>query len=183
MKGYTHALLGVAGAVAVHALHPYLPAGLPGMGVAVICAGVGALLPDVDADESLIRQATGTARHRGLVGLVVSWIMPAHRGLTHSSLAAFAASALAWMFPAYWVIALATGYVSHLAADMLTQGGIPLFWPLSQRRISLLPLTTGGAGEYLIGFAAGMWLWAYTWPSASRIVFGLWANITTLIWR
>jgi membrane-bound metal-dependent hydrolase YbcI (DUF457 family) len=31
------------------------------------------------------------------------------------------------------------GWFSHIAADSLTPMGIPLFWPLSDEKISLLP--------------------------------------------
>lgn len=160
MKGHTHALLGVVAAVAVHSVHPYLASGLPRLGLALVAAAIGALLPDLDADESLIRHETHTARSDGPLGWLVSWIMPSHRGVTHSGLAALAMLVLVWLAPHDWVIALAIGYVSHLLADMLTRGGVPVFWPVHWR-LSLTPMVTGGAGEYLIAFAAGGWLWIY----------------------
>ena len=156
MRGVTHALLGVTALVALQPWAP-LPADLPRLGVALVCAAIGALLPDIDSDESLIRHETHTARSDGPVGWLVSWLMPSHRGVTHSGLAALAVCGLAWRWPHYWLTALAIGYVCHLAADMLTRQGVPVLWPVHWR-LSLAPLTTGGAGEALISLAAGGWL-------------------------
>lgn len=169
MKGSTHALLGVTAAVAAHAYAPYLSAALPHLGIALFAAGIGALLPDLDADEGLLRQVTRTARSDGCLGRLVSWIMPAHRGVTHSGLAALAMILLARAWPHAWIIALAVGYVSHLLADMLTQGGVPVLWPL-RWRLSLLPLTTGGLAERGIALAAGLGLWAFV-----LVKIGLWS--------
>lgn len=153
MKGTTHAVLGV---VALAALTP-LPAFLPHLLLVSVCAGVGALLPDLDSDESLIRHETHTARSDGPLGWLVSAIMPSHRGVTHSGLAALLVFLLARAIGKDWALALAIGYAAHIAADMLTRQGVPLLWPIHWR-LSLLPLTTGGAGEAVITVAAGGWL-------------------------
>jgi inner membrane protein len=39
----------------------------------------------------------------------------------------------------YWL----AGYLSHLALDVLTTAGAPVFWPLPWR-VSLLPVREGG---------------------------------------
>jgi inner membrane protein len=156
MKGTTHALLGVTALVGWQGWIP-LPPDLPRLGLALVAAGVGALLPDLDSDESLIRHQTHTARSDGPQGWLVSWIMPSHRGITHSGLMAAAICGLSWLWPHYWLTALAIGYVSHIVADMLTRQGVPVLWPVHWR-LSLLPLTTGGTGEALIALSAGGWL-------------------------
>lgn len=163
MKGHSHAILGVAALASVHALVAPLsdrPSDLVYFG---IVAAVAALVPDIDSDESTIRQATGTARSDGLLGRAASWIMArvtGHRGaLTHSLMAWFLFSLLAGM---YFVggmafVAFSVGYLSHLLADALTPQGVPLLWPLWQRRISVLgPLAirTGSMAEY--AFTAGV---------------------------
>jgi inner membrane protein len=160
VNGKTHALLGVASAVALHTYAPYLPAGVPGLPLAVCAAALGALLPDIDADESLIRHSTNTARSDGCLGWIVSHIMPSHRGVTHSGIVALAVIGAAWHWPVYWLIAFAAGYVSHLAADALTRGGIPLAWPV-RWRLSLLPLSTGGIGESFVAVLAVAFLVVY----------------------
>ena len=61
MRGHSHILLGLAAALAVNELTPYLPARDPAMlAVAAGAAVLGALLPDVDSATSTIRDATGT---------------------------------------------------------------------------------------------------------------------------
>ncbi len=114
-----------------------------GAGVAVL----GAWLPDIDQNNSTIRQRTGTARGQGplgctgWIGSIFAAVLGGHRAFTHTALAcALLAVALLRFTPDRWrgyAIAFMVGYVSHLIADMLTEGGVPLFWPLSSRRIGL----------------------------------------------
>ncbi|BBW98937.1 metal-dependent hydrolase [Geobacillus subterraneus] len=42
------------------------------------------------------------------------------------------------------------GMVSHLILDMMTKGGVPLWHPLSKKRVSISPIKTGSVGEYLV---------------------------------
>lgn len=180
MKGTTHALLGVAALVALQPWAP-LPTQPIALVEAVMCAAIGALLPDIDSDESLIRHETHTARSDGLVGWLVSWLMPSHRGVTHSGLAALVVFGLSRLIPHYTLTALAIGYAAHIAADMLTRQGVPLLWPVHWP-LSLLPLTTGGAVESLIAFVAGGWLaLAALDRMGIRISLGpIWRNLLAL---
>lgn len=43
------------------------------------------------------------------------------------------------------------GELSHLFLDMLNPSGIPLLWPITRKRISLLPIQTGGKMDRVIG--------------------------------
>lgn len=150
MTGKTHALIGAA---AVMLFHPAMPGTPIGYGVAVAVAVVGALAPDVDSDESEIRQMTKTNRKRGLHGWLVSALMPSHRGITHSLLALLAVYVLAALYAPAWVYGLAfvLGYASHLLADGITTSGIPFLWPLRFRFLPLLrPVKTGGVLEQLV---------------------------------
>jgi membrane-bound metal-dependent hydrolase YbcI (DUF457 family) len=76
--------------------------------------------------------------------------------LTHSliALAALIAAALVAGMVAY---PIAAGYASHIAADMTTRNGVPLFYPVWRRSFHLLPpgfrLTTGGIIEGVFSFA------------------------------
>jgi membrane-bound metal-dependent hydrolase YbcI (DUF457 family) len=51
-------------------------------------------------------------------------------------------------------LCVALGAAAHIAGDMLTHGGCPVFWPLSMREFHLLPrglqFTTGKAAEHWI---------------------------------
>jgi inner membrane protein len=88
------------------------------------------------------------------VRLLIFWIP--HRTLTHSVIALAAVGAAALMLGIF-AVSFAAGYASHIAADMTTRNGVPLFYPLWGRRLHLLPpgfrLMTGGLIESL--FATG----------------------------
>jgi len=152
---------------------------------ALAAAGIGALLPDLDCPGSLAgrfvpgsslgrigRFAAGAllaylgwVRHDRAVlicGLLVAAAgVLEHRGFLHS----LAALALTW-----WAVgrigvdaepALALGWGSHLALDLLTPAGVPLLWPWS-RRFSLPVVRTGSWADRLLGvsfLAAAGWLW------------------------
>ena len=104
----------------------------------------GALLPDIDHPKSWVGKrlrplSSGIARVSG------------HRGITHSALALAVGiwSLLHGGAPRWFVAPLAVGYLSHLAADLLTPGGLRLAWPL--RRTWALPLCrTGSPFEPLV---------------------------------
>jgi len=160
VKGTSHVALGACTALALHLMQPYLPSELPALGLALAASGLGSLLPDIDSGEAMVRQLTGTARGGGCLGWAVSLGMHAlggHRALTHTvfvaALLAYAASTL----HRPWLIAFAAGYIAHIAADMLTRGGVSLFWPLSRQRIHWLPrgltFRTGSWPEVLIVLA------------------------------
>jgi len=107
--------------------------------------GFGALLPDID-------------NARSTMGRKLGWISKGiqhtfgHRTLFHSILGLFIGSAIAigleqvvkyllisrgFMIPASSIsashlifIAVLFGCIMHIAADALTEGGVPLFWPV-----------------------------------------------------
>lgn len=61
MRGHSHIVLGLAAALAVNELYPYLPVRDPAaLALAAGAAVLGALLPDIDSATSTIRDATGT---------------------------------------------------------------------------------------------------------------------------
>lgn len=155
--GRTHALAGVASLWMLRMVPDALTPDhmLPLLTLAVF----GALVPDLDAADSLLRRTSLL----GITPLVpLSSLLHAnfgHRGATHSLIGfvtavvlalplAFAPLALAWGWTA--PLAFALGYASHLFCDAATKSGIPLFYP-KRRRWHLLPrplrLTTGSDAE------------------------------------
>jgi membrane-bound metal-dependent hydrolase YbcI (DUF457 family) len=162
MRGHTHALLGVTSLVAANALAGFVqPAGM------LICASaaiLGALAPDIDAEDSAIQRDMGAAgwlAARGLRGLGVR-----HRGLTHFGVTTLLVMALSYLvggrlgFPDAG-LAFGLGYFSHVAiADAMTRQGVPLWAPLSHARFHLLPralrVRTGGPLEALVCLLAGL---------------------------
>ncbi|SFM94269.1 inner membrane protein [Izhakiella capsodis] len=105
------------------------------------------LLPDIDHPKSFLGQR-------------LSWIsrpvarLFGHRGFTHSLLAICAGVVLlqlhlpknGWI-PADALQGMVLGYLSHIAADMLTPAGVPLLWPCRWR--FRLPLLNSGKGNQL----------------------------------
>lgn len=127
--------------------------GLPALAPASIgLAVLGALLPDVDHPKSWVGR-----RLRPLSSLIGATF--GHRGVTHSLLAVAAFCVLLLRdagLPRGIVAPLAVGYLSHLAADLLTPGGLRLAWPF--RGTYALPLCrTGSVMEPLV--VAGILLW------------------------
>jgi inner membrane protein len=104
----------------------------------------GALLPDIDHPGSWV------GRRARPVSTAIAAVL-GHRGVTHSALAVAGLVALLVYTGTHRgaVWALAVGYLSHLAADMLTPRGLRLAWPL--RRSWGFPLCrTGSPAELLI---------------------------------
>jgi len=105
-------------------------------------AGAAALAPDLDSPRSYLGR-------KAPVSIAVNLIV-GHRGVLHSLAAAAGVAALVWLYlktnyPAGEALALpfAAGYLSHLALDTLTPGGVPWLWPLPLRL--RLPLVTTGS--------------------------------------
>lgn len=110
------------------------------------CVFLGSFLPDLDHPGSTI------GRRVLFISLPLSGLF-GHRQITHSI----------WPFvgvlclfninmPEGWlIVALIIGYFSHLLGDILSDSGIPLFWPLPSR-VGIKLCTTGGFLEYIIAY-------------------------------
>lgn len=117
-------------------------------------AVISCLLPDIDHPKSLLGQR-------------LSWISKpiarafGHRGFTHSLLAVFGGLTLfylqvpeSWILPADALQGLVVGYLSHIAADMLTPAGVPLLWPCRWRfRLPILFPRSGNQLERILCLA------------------------------
>ena len=162
MLGHTHALIGVTMVVGAQALtgfmQPYLIQDIPTGVVLNISVGIiGALLPDIDANESSIKRELGLAGQ--LIQTLLRMIGVKHRGATH-----FGLTTLLLLFGATLIgrylgypdlgVAFGLGYISHILADALTKSGVPLLWPFYRKSIHLLPkafrIRTGGSVETLL---------------------------------
>ena len=80
-----------------------------------------------------------------------------HRGIMHTLaiplLLFFGAMLVTNEIARINMLALATGYASHLVLDCLTKMGCPILWPIYRRNISLLPIKTGNAWEYIVSYS------------------------------
>jgi inner membrane protein len=148
MMAKSHVVIGFAAWVVVAPLLHRSPFDPIDLGLAI----AGSLLPDIDHPQSWVGRRTRP------VSTVIARSL-GHRGITHSALAVVGlVAALLWAGQRRdAVTALAIGYLSHLAADMLTPRGLRLAWPL--RRSWGVPLCrTGSPAEALIvlGVACGL---------------------------
>lgn len=142
-----HLVMGVGLAMGFNYARPYLPWEATAIILGAACGAVGALLPDIDHPNATASQKLGVARGSGPLG-VFGWLggiframLGGHRGFTHTLVCALLIGAALWqwtplhLFP--YAMAFFIGWCSHLIADMLTEQGVPLFWPLITRRIGL----------------------------------------------
>ena len=150
--GRTHALAGVASLWCFQAvpnlIRPELLAPLGAL------AALGALLPDLDANQSQIKHLSvaGIKPFAPLSVLLNRTF--GHRGVLHSLLGlgivTLVLLPLAFATDLAVPLAISLGYASHLATDACTKSGIPLLYP-DRRRHHLLPrplrLTTGSQAE------------------------------------
>lgn len=148
----SHVVAGIAAWTAA-SLYGHIPADKLAFGYAV----AGALLPDIDHPKSWV------GRRLRIISVPLS-AMVGHRGLTHSLLAVAAGIVVLYGYGLRGEAApLVVGYLSHLAADALTPGGVPLLWPY-RKHFKLGLFRTGSATEYLFTtlMAVGV-VWAWGW--------------------
>lgn len=131
MTGRTHLLIGLSTGIAIAAHAPadhLLRAGV------VVVAVIAALLPDIDHPKAIVSGYLPGVGH-------AARLLVSHRGATHTAIFAAAIMALLLLVaaPTPIVLAAGAGIVSHLVADMLTPGGVPLFIPITRRAFMLAP--------------------------------------------
>jgi inner membrane protein len=123
MMARSHVVVGLATWIAAAPLL-HLPVANP---VYLCLAVVGSLLPDVDHPKSWVGR-----RSRPVSTAIAATL--GHRGVTHSAIAVVGLAMLLSQagYRRGPIAALALGYLSHLAGDMLTPRGLRLAWPLRQ---------------------------------------------------
>ena len=152
MTWRTHWVIGLNSLWLLTPVLPYIPQ--DELGLLIVAASLGSLLPDLDASESKIKHMkSGGIKPFHLPARVVH-CTDIHCGMLHSlvglsfigTVALPAAIAVGWL---PWA-ALLLGYASHLLADAATKSGILLKFP-SKRRYYALPvglrLSTGSQAE------------------------------------
>ena len=168
MRNVTHELIGVSvalGAAKAAELGPIETT------VAAGAAVVGAWLPDADQLGSRIHRRSRLERRNLAVGaggallrlpLFAFGALASHRAITHSVLASMVVAGGAGLLLALLGLPLAAilagglgvGYAGHVLADACTPAGVRLWWPLSRRRVWLLPagwrIATGSVRELLL---------------------------------
>ena len=157
MRGVTHIAGGVACALAVTKVTGmFLPETFSSAGEDAIfgtflaCAGIGALLPDIDTKQSKIS-------HRYKLVSFFSRLFFTHRGFTHSALCMGLLGLVLWATQGFipngygnvlfWGIMI--GYGSHLILDAFNPMGVPLLYPC-KIRFTFGKVRTGGLAEILV---------------------------------
>jgi len=129
-------------------------------------AVTGSLLPDIDHPKSWV------GRRAWPVSTFIASVL-GHRGITHSAIAV--AGLVALLLHAGYrrsaVSALAVGYLSHLAADLLTPQGLRLAWPF--RGTWALPLCRTGSfmeGAVVVALVCVVGWWVLVHGAGSTAV-------------
>ena len=171
VRNTTHELAGVACAVAASRALELEP-----LETAAAAAGAvwGSWLPDADRlGTRAHRRGRAARRHLAFAALgavlrlplVMFALLARHRGPSHSLAACALMAALAAVLAAM-VGGLGAavaggcgcGYCAHVLADACTPSGVCLWWPVSRRRVWLLPrplrIRTGSFRETLLAVAA-----------------------------
>jgi inner membrane protein len=152
MMARSHVIVGLAAWVAAAPILHIRP-------LDPICLGLvvaGSLLPDIDHPKSWVGRRT-----RPISTAIASTF--SHRGITHSAFAVIALTMLL-LHAGYrrtGVSALVVGYLSHLAADMLTPQGLRLAWPIRATWGIPLCRTDSGMEPVIVMVMAGGVAWWY----------------------
>ena len=149
---------------------------------------LGALLPDIDNAQSTIGQRFGwisreiqhIAGHRtifhSLAGLALGLLLAL--GLQQLIIVLLAQKG--FIFPAQFIdkshlvlIAVLLGCILHIAADGLTEGGVPLLWPY-HKRFGFPPnphwrFRTGDWPEYVIVYSCMLLVFLGIWQAIIKI--------------
>jgi inner membrane protein len=130
MRAGTHILAGVFVGYAVGAGAALSPVELYALGAV---GGLCAMIPDIDHPQSAIRRKTGLLGH-----LAAFWMN--HRGITHTLLAVLLMLLISSLLVSPLVaLVMTAAYASHLLLDACTPSGVPVFGPVSWRRVHALP--------------------------------------------
>jgi membrane-bound metal-dependent hydrolase YbcI (DUF457 family) len=159
MEGRSHLLIGLtAGVVLDSVAHitgdPLLAAKGITIGLLVnkiiyyTMVGFGALLPDIDNAHSTLGHKFGwiskeiqhLAGHRTLFHSLLGLLIGSLMAIGLEQLAAYLLVQRGYIIPAQFItashlifIAVLFGCIMHIAADAMTEGGVPLLWPIRKR--------------------------------------------------
>jgi inner membrane protein len=199
MEGRSHLLVGLtAGVVLDSVVHltgdpltmaKYVPLTLVvRKAIYYFMVGFGALLPDIDNARSTMGQKLGwiskeiqhIAGHRTLFHSLLGLLLGSLIAIGLQQLAIYLLSARGLSLPASLIgasnlvfFAVLFGCIMHIAADALTQGGVPLFWP-NHKRFGFPPnphwrFRTGTWPEFVI-----------VWSFMILVGIGIWQAVISI---
>ena len=195
MVGRSHLLVGLTAGVVldsiVHLSGPPLTMAtsvtlplLVNKGIYYFMVGFGALLPDIDNARSTMGQKLGwiskeiqhLAGHRTLFHSLLGLLLGSLLAIGLEQLVSYLLLQRGFVFPADFIkashlvfFAVLFGCTMHIAADGLTQGGVPLLWP-KRKRFGFPPnshwrFRTGTWPEHVIVFSFMLLVGVGIWQS------------------
>ena len=169
MTAPTHILTGLASVVVVGRV-----SGLTPDAVSLLAFIVGSLAPDIDGQGVITKPGTilrrffdrGVATFLDAIGQQLSATVRTifgHRGFIHSPLVALCIIGMGAYSGWVWLIWFGGGYASHPLGDVLTAGGIPIWSPISSRRVSLSGMKTGSRTERVVAGLLLVFVCGFGW--------------------
>jgi inner membrane protein len=199
MLGRSHVIFGLTAAVVIdgfmHISGPPLATATPVPIDLIInkviffsMVALGALLPDIDNARSTIGQRFGwvskeiqhIAGHRTIFHSLLGLLLGSLLALGMAQLIKFLLAQRGFIFPARFVekshlvfAAVLIGCILHIAADGLTEGGVPLLWP-NHKRFGFPPnphwrFRTGDWPEYVIVYSCMLLVCLGIWQAIIKI--------------
>jgi len=149
---------------------------------------LGALLPDIDNAQSTIGHKFGwiskeiqhIAGHRTIFHSLLGLLLGSLLALGVEQLVILLLAQRGFIFPAQFVekshlvlVAVLVGCILHIAADGLTEGGVPLLWPY-HKRFGFPPnphwrFRTGDWPEYVIVYSCMLLVFLGIWQAIIKI--------------
>ncbi len=164
MTARTHDMIAFAALVTVAGYYPPRDLNVATAFVCLIASVIGALAPDLDQATNRLWDLLPAGN---FVGKILRGLLLQHRTISHSLLGVWLMFQLLYfILPKILnpmsinlnivIISLMIGFISHLAADMLTKDGVPLFFPLPLKigfpPFEFLRITTGKFMEKFVVF-------------------------------
>ena len=199
MLGRSHVMFGLTAAVVldgvVHISGPPLSSASPVPLELIInkviffsMVALGALLPDIDNAQSTIGHKFGwiskeiqhIAGHRTIFHSLLGLLLGSLLALGVEQLVILLLAQRGFIFPAQFVekshlvlVAVLVGCILHIAADGLTEGGVPLLWPY-HKRFGFPPnphwrFRTGDWPEYVIVYSCMLLVFLCVWQAIIQI--------------
>jgi inner membrane protein len=199
MVGRSHLLIGLTAGVVfdsvVHltgpalTLAPSVPLELViKKAIFYLMVAFGALLPDIDNANSLIGRKLGwvskgiqrIAGHRTIFHSLLGLLLGSLLAIGLEQLVVYLLAQRGFVLPAQFIgashlvfVAVLFGCITHIAADSLTEGGVPLLWP-NHKRFGFPPnprwrFRTGDWPEYVIVYLFIVLVGVGIWQAVIRI--------------
>ncbi len=199
MLGRSHVMFGLTAAVVldgvVHISGPPLSSASPVPLELIInkviffsMVALGALLPDIDNAQSTIGHKFGwiskeiqhIAGHRTIFHSLLGLLLGSLLAIGVEQLVILLLAQRGFIFPAQFVekshlvlVAVLVGCILHIAADGLTEGGVPLLWPY-HKRFGFPPnphwrFRTGDWPEYVIVYSCMLLVFLCIWQAIIQI--------------